>query len=59
MSSKDQIVQQLKKQIEDFKTEATLEKVGTVVEVGDGIAKISGLSDCMSQEMLEFQNGQF
>ncbi|PIY96953.1 MAG: F0F1 ATP synthase subunit alpha [Candidatus Kerfeldbacteria bacterium CG_4_10_14_0_8_um_filter_42_10] len=59
MSSKDQIVQQLKKQIENFKTEATLEKVGTVVEVGDGIAKISGLSDCMSQEMLEFENGQF
>ncbi|MBT4121487.1 F0F1 ATP synthase subunit alpha, partial [bacterium] len=59
MSSKDQIIDELKKQITDFKTEATTEKVGTVIEVGDGIAKISGLSDCMSQEMIEFENGQF
>ena len=59
MSNKDQIIQQLKNQIEDFKTQASLEKVGTVVEIGDGIAKISGLSDCMSQEMLEFEGGQF
>jgi len=59
MSNKDQIIEKLKKQIEDFKAEATMEKVGTVVEVGDGIAKISGLADCMSQEMLEFASGQF
>lgn len=59
MSNKDQIIEKLKKQIEEFKAEVTTEKVGTVVEVGDGIAKISGLADCMSQEMLEFQNGQF
>jgi F-type H+-transporting ATPase subunit alpha len=59
MTNKDQIIEQLKKQIDDFKTEATMEKVGSVIEVGDGIAKIAGLSDCMSQEMLEFANGQF
>ncbi|MBU1131328.1 F0F1 ATP synthase subunit alpha [Patescibacteria group bacterium] len=59
MSNKDQIIQDLKKQIDDFKTEATMEKTGTVVEVGDGIARISGLADCMSQEMIEFENGQF
>lgn len=54
MTSKDQIIEQLKKQILDFKAEATIEKIGKVIEVGDGIAKISGLTDCMSQEMLEF-----
>ena len=59
MSNKDQIIEKLKKQIEDFKAETTMEKVGKVVEIGDGIAKISGLSDCMSQEMLEFASGQF
>ncbi|MFA6304999.1 MAG: F0F1 ATP synthase subunit alpha [Patescibacteria group bacterium] len=59
MSTKDQIVEQLKQQIQNFKTQVTVEKVGTVAEVGDGIARISGLADCMSQEMLEFGNGQF
>jgi len=58
MSHKDQIIEQLKKQITDFKTSAAIEKVGKVIEVGDGIAKIAGLADCMSQEMLEFENGQ-
>src|SRR3989338_4875664 len=59
MSNKDQIIEQLKKRIEDFKAEATVAKIGTVVEVGDDIARITGLADCMSQEMLEFAGGQF
>jgi len=52
--SKDYIIEQLKKQIENFETKVQTEKVGTVIEVGDGVAKISGLSDCMASEMLEF-----
>src|SRR3989338_672043 len=59
MSNKDQIIEQLKNQIENFKAKLSKENVGTVVEVGDGIARISGLSECLSQEMLEFSNGQF
>ncbi|MFA6027560.1 MAG: F0F1 ATP synthase subunit alpha [Patescibacteria group bacterium] len=55
-ASKDYIIESLKQQIKDFKTKATVEKTGTVMEVGDGIARISGLSDCMSSEMLEFPN---
>jgi len=54
MKTKDFIVEQLKQQISDFKSEVKVEKVGTVVEVGDGIARISGLSEAMSSEMLEF-----
>ncbi len=53
-NSKDYIIESLKKQIKEFKSQVIKEKVGTVLEIGDGIAKISGLSDCMSQEMLEF-----
>lgn len=53
---KNYIVDQLKKQIENFETEVKAEKVGTVVEVGDGVAKISGLVDVMASEMLEFPN---
>ncbi|MCD6149491.1 F0F1 ATP synthase subunit alpha [bacterium] len=53
-SQKDYIIEQLKKQVEGIKTETKTEKVGTVVEIGDGVAKISGLSDAMASEMLEF-----
>ena len=47
----------LKKQIEGFKSEVELEEVGTVLEVGDGIARIYGLSNVQSNEMIEFENG--
>ena len=56
---KDYIIENLKKQIEEFRSEVTIEKIGTVIEVGDGIARISGLSDCMSGEMLDFGNNIF
>jgi F-type H+-transporting ATPase subunit alpha len=55
MSNRDLVIESLKQQIKDFKTGLKVEKTGTVVEIGDGIARISGLSDCMSSEMLEFQ----
>lgn len=58
-TSKDYIIDQLKKQIEHFETKFQTEKVGTVVEIGDGVARISGLSDCMASEMVEFENGAF
>lgn len=57
--NKDYIIDQLKKQIENFDTKVQTEKIGVVLEVGDGVAKISGLSDCMASEMLEFSNGIF
>jgi F-type H+/Na+-transporting ATPase subunit alpha len=51
---KDFIIDSLKKQIAGFKAETKSEKTGRVIEVGDGIARISGLSDAMASEMLEF-----
>ncbi|MFA5894137.1 MAG: F0F1 ATP synthase subunit alpha, partial [Candidatus Margulisiibacteriota bacterium] len=55
-TTKDFIVEQLKKQISDFKAEISRETVGTVIEVGDGIARVAGLSEAMSAEMLEFES---
>ena len=52
------IVENLRKEIEGFKAEMKLEKVGHVVEVFDGIAKISGLSDIKASEMVTFPNGE-
>lgn len=47
----------LKQQLAGFKTEAQLEEVGTVLQVGDGIARIYGLSEVQSGELIEFENG--
>ncbi len=52
------IVEILKKEIENFKAEIKIEKVGKVLEVFDGIAKVSGLSDIKSSEMVAFPNGE-
>ncbi len=51
---KDFIIEQLKKQISETDTSAETKKVGTVVEVGDGIARIVGLDDAMMAEMIRF-----
>lgn len=55
--TENKIVEQLKKQIADFKQEVSVSKVGYVSEIGDGVAKVDGLGDVMSSEMVEFSNG--
>jgi F-type H+-transporting ATPase subunit alpha len=57
-NTKDFIVEQLKEQIAGFRAEIKKETIGRVAEVGDGIARISGLSDAMMSEMLEFKTAQ-
>jgi len=47
----------IKKQIEDFGSDLTLVDVGTVIEVGDGVARIHGLSGVSYSELLEFEGG--
>jgi len=49
----------LKKQLEGIKTTEELEEVGTVLQVGDGIARIYGLNNVQSNELIEFDNGIF
>jgi len=56
--SNNTIVENLKKQIEKFQSDIKAEKVGHVVEVFDGIAKISGLSDIKASEMVTFPHGE-
>lgn len=53
-----QITAELQKQIETFQPALEVRDVGKVVEAGDGIARVSGLSDIRSQEMVQFANGQ-
>ena len=47
----------LKKQLEGIKSTEELEEVGTVLQVGDGIARIYGLNNVQSNELIEFENG--
>jgi F-type H+-transporting ATPase subunit alpha len=47
----------LRQQLEGIQTAVELEEVGTVLEVGDGIARIYGLSNAESNELIEFENG--
>ncbi len=47
----------IKKEIEGYKSTLDVSEVGTVIQVGDGIARIHGLENAMSGEMLEFENG--
>ncbi len=53
----DEVSAILREQLSNFKTEAELEEVGTVLQVGDGVARIYGLSKAQAGELLEFENG--
>lgn len=53
----DEISTLIKSQIEQYKSEIEVAEVGTVINVGDGIARVHGLEQCMSGELLEFSNG--
>lgn len=47
----------IKKQIENYQADMTVTDVGTVIEIGDGIARVHGLDNAMAGELLEFENG--
>lgn len=51
------IVNEIEQEIKGLKIKAQKENVGTVVEVGDGIARIEGLSDVQASELVEFESG--
>ncbi|MBD3300126.1 MAG: F0F1 ATP synthase subunit alpha [Candidatus Moranbacteria bacterium] len=55
-SKREQIIDFLKKEISSFEPSIQKRQVGKVIEVGDGVATISGLADTMSQELLDFGN---
>ncbi|MFR8762180.1 MAG: F0F1 ATP synthase subunit alpha, partial [Megasphaera lornae] len=53
----EEITAIIKKQIEDYNVEMNVDDVGTVLEVGDGIAHVYGLDKVMSGELLELPHG--
>lgn len=52
-----EISELLRKQITDFEKKVDVSEIGTVISVGDGIARVYGLEKCMASELLEFPNG--
>ena len=53
----DEVSAILREQLSNVKTEAELEEVGTVLQIGDGVARIYGLSHAEAGELIEFENG--
>ena len=53
----DEISAILKQQIEDYDKSVSVSNVGTVLTVGDGIARVYGLQQAMAGELLEFEDG--
>ena len=50
----EEIASILREQIENFDASVSSANVGTVIEAGDGIARIHGLGDCVTSELIEF-----
>jgi len=55
----DEITKVIKKQIKAFSSQLDVSEAGTVIQVGDGIARVHGLSGAMSGELLEFPGGVY
>lgn len=55
----DEISKVIKQQIESYSSELNFSEAGTVIQVGDGIARVHGLNSAMSGELLEFSNGTY
>ncbi|HXE76479.1 MAG TPA: F0F1 ATP synthase subunit alpha [Candidatus Xenobia bacterium] len=53
----DEITKLLREQIENYEQAVAVEEIGSVISVGDGIARVHGLEKCMASEMLEFPHG--
>ncbi len=60
MSTKtEEISSIIKEQIKNYKSKVEMRETGTVVLVGDGIARVYGLRECMASELVEFDDGSF
>ncbi|HLU47687.1 MAG TPA: F0F1 ATP synthase subunit alpha, partial [Planctomycetota bacterium] len=55
----EEITSVLRREIEQYSAVFEVEEEGTILEVGDGIARVYGLAGCMAGEMVEFPNGSF
>ena len=57
MANQNPIIESLKKELKNFKSESSFQTVGHVEEVFDGIVRVSGLLDVRASEMVTFPNG--
>ncbi|MBQ5821328.1 MAG: F0F1 ATP synthase subunit alpha [Clostridia bacterium] len=55
----EEISNVIKEQIKNYQSKIEMKETGTVILVGDGIARVYGLRDCMASELLEFEDGSF
>ncbi len=55
----EEISSVIKEQIKGYSAKLDVSEVGTVIQVGDGIARVYGLDNAMSGELLEFENGEY
>lgn len=55
----EEISSVIRQEIDEFKIKAEVEEVGTVIQAGDGVARVYGLNNCMYSELIEFPNGLF
>ncbi len=55
----EEISSVIQQEIKEFKVELDVEEVGTVIQVGDGVARVYGLRNCMYSELIEFPHGVF
>ena len=53
----DEITQLIREQIENYETKIAVDEVGTVITLGDGIARVYGLDKVMAGELLSFPHG--
>ncbi len=59
MNRPEEISNIIKSQIKNYKSRTEMTETGKVILVGDGIARVYGLKSCMSNELLEFEDGSF
>ena len=57
MINPSEISEVLKQQLENVNSKVSFEEVGTVLEVGDGVAHVYGLENVRANELVEFENG--
>ena len=55
----EEISKLIKEQIKNYENQITQTDTGTIITIGDGIARVSGLDNCMANELVRFSNGAY
>ena len=59
MNKPEELGKLIKEQIKNYQSRIEMSETGTVIMVGDGIARVYGVRECMANELLEFEDGSF